>query len=101
MVSQKHVDAMREIADLWSRNRKREQYQRVALGEIVLSGVGQTEWERSISPTSTIPYRAMCEHLLEWNDARRRHNDLSAEVDRLRKFKRQVMDFDPKRGSIV
>ena len=66
---------MKEIAQAWSRDRKREQYQRVALGGIVLSDVGQLEWERSINPTATIPYRAMCEHLLEWNDARRRHND--------------------------
>jgi lysylphosphatidylglycerol synthetase-like protein (DUF2156 family) len=47
---------------------RRNEYQRVALRGIVLSGVGQTEWERSILPTATIPYHVMCRRLLEWND---------------------------------
>ena len=44
-----------------------KEYQRVALDGIVLSGVGQTEWERSILPTATIPYHVMCARMLEWN----------------------------------
>ena len=60
-------DAAFAEAMVLARNQK---YQRVALGGIVLSGIGQTEWERSIIPTATIPYHVMCRRLLEWNDGR-------------------------------
>ncbi len=70
MITDSQINAMREIAEKRSRDRKLEQYRRVALGESII--IPDAIYPSEKGPAGiwpvTIPIRAMCKRVLEWND---------------------------------